>query len=160
MRYFLIFLTSLLISGCVEDSEQKISDLESSGGIPSLDRSIGISGPDSDNNGIRDDIDSYISNNYSPNQQDSAKQMARAFQNILTVDQYDDNALNEASTAQFKALVCAAEIFEPNRGDGYKMADTIESLTTNTKERLLAYLNYNSARSGSVSSYPEGDTCE
>lgn len=68
--------------------------------------------------------------------------------------------MNEASTAQFKALVCAAETFEPNRGDGYKMADTIESLTTNTKERLLAYLNYNSARSGSVSSYPEGDTCE
>jgi hypothetical protein len=40
------------------------------------------------------------------------------------------------------------------------MLRELESMTTNTKERLQAYLAYNKAQSGSVSTEPEGATCD
>lgn len=40
------------------------------------------------------------------------------------------------------------------------MSTDLEAMTTNTKKRLLAYLAYNKARSGTVSTMPKGDTCD
>jgi hypothetical protein len=39
---------------------QQIETLEKTGQLPQLDRSSDIRGPDTDNNGIRDDIDAWI----------------------------------------------------------------------------------------------------
>jgi hypothetical protein len=55
--------------------------LEDAGLIPTLDRGAGIAGPDTDGNGIRDDLDGFISaQSYSADQQKAVKQLARACQ--------------------------------------------------------------------------------
>lgn len=159
MRYLLILFSSVVISGCVGDSEQAISNQEVSGGT-SVDSRGELLGTDSDNNGVRDDIDSYILDNYSEPKRDAVRQVARAFQNVLTVDRFDTEALDQASSDQFKAIVCATEVYGSDRAGAFKMIEVMEALTTNSQERLSAYIDYTSARSGSVSSYPEGDTCE
>lgn len=40
--------------------KEQLAESEKAGGLPALDRSSSIAGPDADRNGIRDDIDAYI----------------------------------------------------------------------------------------------------
>jgi hypothetical protein len=49
---------------------------------------------------------------------------------------------------------------EANIAKPQEILNKIEAITFNTRERALAYVNYNKARSGSVSTAPSGDDCE
>jgi hypothetical protein len=161
MHIFYILLLSLFLAGCGGESEQIIAELEASGDLPVLDRTDSVAGIDSDNNGIRDDIDNYIRSTYTdPAQQAAAKQTAKATQNIILVDKFDTNKLAKADLEETRAIHCASDISGADGIMFVKLNQEIVSLTTNTKIRLLSYLEFSKAMDGSVSSFPEGDTCE
>ena len=143
--------------------KEKIATLETTGAIPKLDRSTTISGTDANANGIRDDIDAYITSNYSEAPQKAAAiQTAKAIQATLFVDTTNINAVKEAKIRASKAIHCIYFKFDgSNNGkQPAQVSQEIISLTTNTKERLNAYLKYSKALDGTSWAMPEGDTCE
>lgn len=143
--------------------QQVIEQLEASGELPKLERLPSVEGMDANGNGVRDDIETHIHHKYTdPAQRRAAMQTARAYQQMLLVDKNDAVALEAASRAGARAVNCLSIIF-PSIEEfklGHQMSSELEALTTNTKERLLAYLAYNKARSGTVSRLPTGDTCD
>lgn len=144
-------------------AQEKLESLETSGAIPQLERLPTIEGIDINGDGVRDDIEQYIEQKYTdPAQRKAAMQTARAFQAMLLVDKNDAMALERVSEMGGRALNCRSAVFPGVQGikAWSDMSSELEAMTTNTKERLLAYLAYNKARSGSVSRLPEGDTCE
>lgn len=66
------------------------------------------------------------------------------------------------SEQMMRAIACEGIAFSGPEGllQGAEMARDVRAMTTNTKERLQAYLAYNRAQSGSVSVRVEGNTCE
>jgi hypothetical protein len=140
---------------------QQIDTLEKTGQLPLLDRSNDLQGPDTDNNGIRDDIDAWIAAQpISDVQKKAAQQMARVQQATLMVDLNDRIALQVLGERTAAGVVCLSDIFMPNRQQGRDLGNKIEAITANTKERVRQYLAYNRARSGSSGRLPEGNTCE
>ena len=165
----------LLLAGCgegqgakapapAEDSpEQKVAQLEASGAIPQLDRLPTVAGIDANGDGVRDDIELYIEKTYAdPAQRRAAMQMARAYQRMLLVDKNDAVALQAVSEQSFRAVACLKFAFPGTTGRvaSARMMENVRAVSTNTKERLQAYLAHNKAQSGSVSVPPEGNTCE
>jgi hypothetical protein len=143
--------------------QEKIAQLEASGQLPQLERLPLIGGVDADNDGVRDDIADHIRKTYTdPVQYRAAMQMARVHQAMLLVDKHDHIALQEVSEHSMKAIACLHQVFSLGDGppEGTRVREEIRSMTTNTKERLQAYLAYNKARSGSISVRPEGSVCE
>ncbi len=143
--------------------QPEIARLEASGERPVLEREPTLGGIDANTNGVRDDIERHIEKKYSePAQRKAAMQTARAYQQMLLVDKQDMAALDAASEAGSRAIVCAKSAFPGLDGAAahYRMSTDLESMTSNTKMRLLAYLAYNKTRSGTVSTMPRGDTCD
>jgi hypothetical protein len=139
----------------------KIQELETSGKLPTLDRSSSIPGPDANSNGVRDDIEAYIASlPITPVQKTAAMQYAKVFQQKITVDLNDAAALNRVGDLGSKAINCAGDVFMPNYQDGYDLGSKLEAMTANTKERAKQYMAYNKARSGSSGTMPTGNTCD
>ena len=141
--------------------KSQIAELERSGALPALDRSTSITGPDTNSNGIRDDIEAYI--NALPLtgvQKRASLQKAKTLQNTLTVDLADKAELQKVGDLLMASTKCLGDVFEPDMAAMSAMSGTIEAMTANTKERTKRYLAYNGARSGSVTRRPDGDTCE
>jgi len=159
--FLLHFLTTVTLSfifvlNACALTKSEVKNLKKDNLIPVLGRSADLAGPDLDNNGIRDDIDAYINKTYTnEKERKAAQQFARAMQHIILVDVNDEDAVNEASLLSNYAINCIGDTFNT-----WKTLDEIKAMTTSTEKRLNAYLNYNSARDGSTSSLPKGDTCE
>lgn len=129
---------------------RQIQSLEASGQIPKLDRSSDIKGPDTNNNGIRDDIDAWIAAQpISDAQKKAARQMARVQQAKILVDLSDKSALQALGYLSMRGVSCLVDVSKPNNQQGYDLIDKIETLTANTRERVKQYLAYNRAISGS-----------
>lgn len=171
MKKVIFFLTISILSGCNSSSNstsapndpitrnEQISALESSGEIPTLDRSSNLEGVDSDMNGIREDIESYIETlAISEDQKKGVKQLARSVQGAILIDTTDDVALREASKNISEAVQCLSIKF-PDVQERSEIINSIESKTANTKERTEQYIQFNNALSGSVSKLLSGDTC-
>lgn len=170
----------LLFSGCRVDEkpvtptppppgneitlEDKVTELENSGDLPVLDRSDSIAGPDRDNNGIRDDIDYYISGlDFTEAQKKAIRQLARSHQASLLVDVADSESVRQVSKKLFNATQCMNIRFPDGDEDFEILVEVsriIEAFTANTKLRADKYIQYNLAVSGSVSKLPSGDTCD
>ena len=175
-RQALALATGLLLAGCSDGAgpavqttpeptpQQKVAQLEASGQLPPLERLPLVGGIDANRDGVRDDIALHIENTYSdPVQRRAAMQVARAYQNQLLVDKSDFVALQAASEQMMRAIACVdGHAFSGvnKRREATRVLDELEAMTTNTKERLQAYLAYNKARSGSVSVQPDGEVCE
>ncbi|MEO6973158.1 MAG: hypothetical protein ABI135_07055 [Rhodoferax sp.] len=133
-------------------------DLEKRGLLPKLDRSASIAGPDENGNGVRDDIEAYILKlPLTPVQQRAALQKAKALQMTLTVELTDRVALQKVGDALMASTKCAAESY-PDSASYF--SGKFESMTANTHARARRYMEYNAARGGSSTSWPDGDTCE
>jgi hypothetical protein len=137
-----------------------IRALEKSGKLPTLDRSASISGPDTNANGVRDDIDAYLAaQNYTAPQLKSAQQMAKAMADILHVDTTDQNALRASDLNLQKSINCMYSKFtDPNQA--HTTGKNIEKMTANTKARVEAYIKYQVAMNGKVLASPQGESCE
>ena len=141
--------------------KSQIQALERSGALPALDRSTSITGPDANNNGVRDDIEAYIAGlPLSDAQKRAAIQAAKALQRTLTADLQDKVALQKVGDGLMASTKCLGDRFAPDISSKSELSGKIEAMTANTKERARRYNQYNSARSGSVTSMPDGDTCE
>ncbi|MGJ7484747.1 hypothetical protein ACSFA2_05785 [Variovorax sp. LT2P21] len=139
---------------------QQIASLERSGAYPTLDRTSDITGPDSNANGVRDDIETWI--NAQPvndGQRRALMQKARSLQRTLTIDLKDQAALQKADDGLAASSKCGGDNF-PDYAMFSKFAGKIEAMTANTKERAARYMQYNAARSGSSTTRPSGDACE
>ncbi len=166
-----VLALTLAVAGCgggknaeaQASPQEKIAQLEASGALPKLERLPILEGMDANRDGVRDDIETHIHRKYTdPAQRRAAMQTARAYQQMLLADRNDAVALDAASRAGARAVNCLSTIF-PSVEEfklGHQMSTELEALTTNTKERLRAYLAYNKARSGTVSRLPKGDTCD
>jgi len=128
-----------------------------------LDRSISIGGVDANDNGIRDDIDKYIETlskkkGYNKHQIKALQQHARAMQNTVMVDLKSSDSIKETDDSVMRSINCTFDIFKEE--DAYIVSKKVENLTLNTKRRTLVYLKFDHALSGSVTTLPDGNTCE
>jgi hypothetical protein len=172
-----IFVTSLtgIIVGCggwdssgttantAKTPKEQIMALEASGEIPKLERGNALVGADINANGVRDDVEAIINSSYpSSIQRAAAMQTAKAMQNALTVDKADSLAVKAADREISRGINCVYSNFDGANGSKQpaQVVQELEAITTNTKQRLLAYLQFNKALDGTSSALPEGDTCE
>lgn len=147
-KQILLLLLFVVVTGCYNEHL--------------LDRSDDIVGPDTNSNGVRDDIDAYIDRVYTqPKQHAAAIQVAKVIQKEIQVDKLDDNAIRKLHVESARAINCLFEQSEISDDENPSVvAEGITSRTTNTKQRLLAYLTFSKASSGMVLSDVSGDTCE
>jgi hypothetical protein len=139
---------------------QKVNQLEESGTLPKLDRGNNIKGPDTNNNGIRDDIDAYIAQlTISNEEKKAALQQAKAMQEVLLVDLTNAVAMRALDVKLERAAQCI-EIKFKDFEQGIAMGRKIEAITANTQERSMQYIKYNNALSGTVSKLLTGNTCD
>lgn len=142
---------------------QQLAQLENEGKLPKLDRSDSVAGPDSDGNGVRDDIDAYLRQRFpDAPQRAAATQAAKALQSAVLTAGNDPEASRNVSKKLSDSMHCLFLRFDgleaPNSPGA--VANELEAITSNTKARLLAYLAYNKSRDGTTSTGPTGDTCE
>lgn len=163
--------TALLLSACRADENdanttapitsigQAILAAEANGTIPKLNHDDTLLGPDTDGNGIRDDIDAYIATlPYTEVQKKAVKQHAKALTSSLTVDTTDKTALLKVADNMSRASWCT---FTKLGGDiAPKIKADNEKMIVNTKNRFLQYEKFNSALSGGVFASPDGDGCD
>jgi len=141
---------------------ERLIELEESGAIPKLERGDTLTGTDANANGVRDDIEAFIALNYKTDTQHAAMQMARALQNALTADKTNMQAIEAVSLEISRGINCIYSKFDGAEETTHpaQVAHELEAITTNTKQRLLAYFEFNEALDGTSSTLPEGDTCE
>ena len=169
IRFLVTTVVSLLLSACTDNNDEiekqveiqelsvanKIRKLEDDGNIPKLNKDNTLAGEDNDKNGIRDDIDKYIYKHYKePKKHAAVLQVAKAMQKVMLVDKTNIDKVKEVDRIHNRAVHCLFSVFELNE------VPNIEALTYNTKKRLLEDLKYSKTLDGTVSSSPEGDTCE
>lgn len=172
-KKLLLILACIALTGCGSDngaetagtqdsSNNILIALENSGDIPKLDRDQNMSGIDVDNDGVRDDIEQYIIETFpSEPERNAARQSAKALQKALLVDKSNIELVLEANKEIARADHCIYLTFDGNlTKHPARVSEEMESITTNTKERLLAYLEFSKALDGSAWTLPEGDTCE
>ncbi|WP_127471969.1 hypothetical protein [Thiomicrorhabdus aquaedulcis] len=172
----IIFVISIVgtLAGCVgEDGrgteadaamtpKEQVVVLEESNAIPMLERSNTLVGIDTNANGVRDDVESILSINYTLSiQLAAAMQAAKAMQTALVVDVADIPAVKVVDREISRGINCIYSKFDGanNSKQPAQVAQEIEAITANTKQRLLAYLQFNKALDGTSSALPEGDTC-
>lgn len=140
-----------------------VQELENSGAVPKLARSADLGGTDADNNGIRDDVDDYISDQFSESSQISAaNQAARANQAVLGTDLLTPTAVRQTSQKISRATACLYEVFGASASgvEPAEISRDLEAITFNTASRLEKYMEFNKALDGASWSLPEGSSCE
>lgn len=140
-----------------------LTALEEAGEIPRLDRGAELTGPDADQDDIRDDIAAYIDQHYRDEaQRNAARQAARAMQAVFTVDLDDQLAVKEVNRQIARADHCIYLAFEEGNGTkpAAQVSRELEAMATNTQARLARYLEFNKALDGSIWTTPKGNTCE
>lgn len=161
IKKIMIGVLSLGVLTACSHSPAKSIRLDSFG-LPVLDRTNTVAGIDSDQNGIRDDIQEYINATYpKPEQQKAVSQYARSLQAKLLVDPKDKYQVRASSNTSSKAMSCIYEKLPVgNSPQAARAVQEILSLTTNTKQRLMAYMAFDKAMDGAVISLPTGKVCD
>lgn len=120
-----------------------------------------LKGPDTNNNGIRDDIDAYIANrDYTAGQKKAVEQFARGIQEAVIVDRNDRAQVRKIVLSDARAINCLGNFDSQHPQFTHETLQTYQKLTVNTQDRARAYLAYSHALSGSSWTLPQGDTCE
>ncbi|PRB81979.1 hypothetical protein CQ007_07325 [Pseudomonas sp. MYb185] len=144
-------------------STPAMAALEESGEIPRLDRSTDLAGLDTDQDGVRDDIQTHIDSHYTDQaQRNAALQAARAMQEVFSVDLHDLVAVKEVNRRLARADHCIYLVFEEGNDNkpAAEVSRELEAIATNTRERLERYLEFNKALDGTSWAMPRGNTCE
>ena len=135
-----------------------ILQAEATGAVPKLNHDNTVLGPDVNGNGIRDDIDLYIAAQPDTAAQKAAlSQMAVALQASMAIDTTNASARLAVSTKMISATSCLHSLY--HNGTASQKSSDIEKVTVDTMIRLHAYEEFNQAMSGSVISYPVGNSC-
>ncbi|HAS8531234.1 TPA: chromosome partitioning protein ParA [Vibrio vulnificus] len=134
---------------------------------PLLDRSDSLTGPDTNQDGIRDDIEAFIDVlEVTEPVRKALKQDARSAQENISYD-FSDKAESSVSKAteiskKFDQALACYEFVGVEVDDIINSSRLLMSLTYNTKKRTLAFLSYNRLLNGSTSVMlaPEATYCE
>lgn len=177
-KVFSALLIPLFLAACGKSSSQKnesISVEQPTGQIPNtvtiaikiadgngyspfFNRGGTVSGVDSVGNGVRDDIDAYISSlPDTPAQKNVLQQSAIAIGNALKVDVTSQDAILEVSAQMSAASWCRHNQYSSVTAS--RKSAEIERLMINTRPRLLAYEKFNAALSGTASISPQENGC-
>ena len=142
-------------------AKDQILALEREGKLPLLDRSTGIQGPDTNFNGMRDDVENYIASlPLTSQQKKSVEQLAKGLQATLLINTADSSGLDNAVSNIHHAIQCLHLQFASGLDTSWLLT-RIEGVTANTKERTMQYIKYNNALSGRVLPPLEsGNTCD
>jgi len=179
LRFFSYMVIGFLLLACIFSLYQikgsdayKIKDLERKGMLPPpyLDKSDSLLGPDLDGNGIRDDIDRYIKENFTqPNERKAVEQYARTIQKRLMIDTTDDMAVQNHKYVDSRAFQCVFHTFSTtyveegrrkrNSEKSASIIRAIHAFTINTHVRSKQFLKFNRALDGKVWSLLQGNTC-
>jgi len=135
--------------------------MQSSGEMPELDRSDSLTGPDTDNNGIRDDIDRYLLTvEASEAEKLALVQVARALQAVQASDLSSENKLRELDDVTLKASACVMDTYE-RAVDADRESRKLQGYTANTRNRTRHYIKYNQLRDGTIFKLPKiGVSCD
>lgn len=137
-----------------------IKVLEDRGEIPKLDTSDDLAGPDSNNDGIRDDIGEWINTvATTTDQQRDLRHVARTIQIAILSEPDNEQELAEIGRQMALNTVCMRQSFtdyESRRS----VLEEVQAFTANTEARAFAYQAYNEARDGSVGILPSTSECE
>ncbi|AVW99116.1 chromosome partitioning protein ParA [Vibrio vulnificus] len=134
---------------------------------PLLDRSDSLTGPDTNQDGIRDDIEAFIDAlEVTEPVRNVLKQKARYSQEAISHDFESATDENERLSYKIsekynKVLACYDYLKIPVE-DSTQISRKVRALTYNTKARTLAYLAYNRLLNGTGSKLlsPEERYCE
>ena len=122
-----------------------------------------LDGLDDNANGIRDDIDNHINATYlSERERNVVAKQALALQKALMINTNDSESVNNLVREIARTEYCIHEIFTDLENGPLpgQVSREIESLTTNTKERLIEYLSFNSSLSGKILTMPTEIECD
>lgn len=157
--YFLImFSAAILLTGCggsnndttINNSSSLDNSTQTQSNLPPDPGSIGMStllGVDSDNDGVRDDVQIAISNRYpsDTNSQLALSQLAMGIQDAFTAQSADDsNELNNT----FQKIVSATDCITVTTSQPLQDIIFVQSLMANTSTRSEIYEDVNTAASG------------
>jgi hypothetical protein len=140
---------------------EALANLEASGVLPILDRSASLAGMDSDGDGVRDDVETYIASlPDTPAQKFALRQNSRAIRSamLMGIANVDSMELRTTSTTLGNAVHCLWTTY--GQGMANAKLNDIRKVTVNTPERFSAYMQYNNKVSGFATRLPKGDTCE
>ncbi len=142
----------------VTNVKEAIAAAESMGQIPVLNHDASIAGPDSNGNGVRDDIDAYIAARPDSAAQKAAlNQLAVAVADALTVDMADTVSVAAVTDKMMNSTVCLYAVYGPAQAS--LMSQEIEKFTISTLARLEVYQEFNSGLNGSTAKIPSGGGC-
>ncbi len=140
----------------IADTLQKLEQL---GEIPVLNRDATILGVDTNNNGVRDDIDNYVNSLPDTSSQKQALlQSSKSLNSIMTVDLANQTQVIEAANKNSAAVKCIYSVYDAETAAD-KSSD-IHKYTINTEERINASAKFDLAVSGNSFVLPQGDSCE
>jgi hypothetical protein len=162
MKTLAILLSTMLIAACPSRDWEKGAAAAASAGVQE-DLSPGLKGTDANANGIRDDIDALITSKYSqtPAIKKAAEQKALALQAFMeaTTKEQAFAAAEKISIASKCVYTVLPGISIENSGLRDGMSKDIESLTANTRERLVKYLQSNKLVGGGYFTAPIAPFC-
>ncbi|HEY6815119.1 MAG TPA: hypothetical protein VI168_06230 [Croceibacterium sp.] len=122
------------------------------------DRSSDLKGPDTNANGIRDDIDAWLGTlSIAGTAKSYLEAQARTLQQVATVDLTSTANLSSLNAAYFNAVMC-----NDTAATDLSVADLQHSLlhyTFNTKDRFRRYLDFDASLSQFSVTQPEAKTC-
>ena len=100
-----------------------------------------VAGMDTNNNGIRDEVDRYIAQTYGaePAKFAAAQALAKASQLLLVTSTIDINVATAAFYADADSGVCAVRSFPNDQNAAIRMIDDIVLQTYNTRDRQKKY---------------------
>ena len=154
MRQFFssLFLLFFLFS-CISSDPDHIHGVK-------LDRSDDLLGTDSNQNGVRDDIEAIISKlDLTEPERKATLQSARSFQRILKINLNNQDDLRKSREIISRSVECSLNKFKDEEKEN-KMSQLIQNLTFNTKKRALFYIKFNKAQSGSVTRLMDEGVCD
>lgn len=121
-----------------------------------LDRSDSLTGPDENNDGIRDDIENFINLlEVTDPVRNAIKQNARQFQINLYHDWNDDSDENVVKAwrmgDEYEKVLACKKFVGIDIDDNINTSKTLRALTYNTKARTMHFLSYNRLQDGAYS---------
>jgi hypothetical protein len=138
---------------------EALTTMETGGTTPALDRSATVAGPDTNSNGVRDDVDRYIDAKADTTpQKQSLRMTSKAMGSAMSSDASNATALRTATDALNMAVACIWKNYPADTAD--KMVAEMRKVTVNTRVRYDAYMKYNAAVAGAVIKLPKEVVCE
>ena len=136
-----------------------LSNMEASGATPALDRSTSVAGPDTNANGVRDDVEAYVASLAdSATQKRALLGMSKALTTAMTTVPSDATALRRATALINNAVDCLWQRYPADQASG-KLLE-MRKVTVNTRSRYDAYAAYNAAVAGTVVTLPRDAVCD